>query len=106
MVVLTDYERGLRGKAALLNHIYKTGYTIAGTRVWTPEEMETLRRFYPDYAVAGQKTPPADISCTPPVKFHVLMITAQAVAANAILVGRDKAFEPLKAHFQVEDWIG
>jgi hypothetical protein len=49
MVVLTDYERGLRGKATLLKHIYKTGYTIAGRKVWTTEEMEILYRLHPDY---------------------------------------------------------
>jgi len=57
MVILTDYERGLRGKATLLNHIHKTGYTIAGTRVWTPEEIETLCRFYPDYDALLQALP-------------------------------------------------
>lgn len=35
-----------------------------------------------------------------------MMIAAQAVTAKAILVSRDKAFVHLKAHLQVEDWIG
>ncbi|WP_303827219.1 type II toxin-antitoxin system VapC family toxin [Asticcacaulis taihuensis] len=35
-----------------------------------------------------------------------MMIAAQAVTAKAILVSRDRAFVHLKAHLQVEDWIG
>lgn len=57
MVVLSDYECGLRGKATLLRHIHKTGYTIAGVKVWADKEVETLRRLYPNIAALLRALP-------------------------------------------------
>lgn len=42
------YRSGLQGQATIYRHIARTGQTLAGTAVWTPEEIAILRRDHAD----------------------------------------------------------
>ena len=37
------------GLSTILRHIQRTGCTLAGDRVWTPEERASLRNLYPHF---------------------------------------------------------
>lgn len=72
-MLLTRAEwRGLHGRDRLLEHIARTGLTIAGQPVWTAEELATLKRLYPDRDALARALPRR---------------TAQAIAHKARQIG-------------------
>lgn len=48
MILTRAQQRGLQARDRLLGHIESTGRTIAGDSVWTTDELDILRRLYPD----------------------------------------------------------
>lgn len=49
--------RGLQGRDRLLEHIERTGRTIAGDPIWTATEIDTLRSLYPDHTAISAALP-------------------------------------------------
>lgn len=48
MLLTRAQQRGMDGRDRLLDHILRTGCTIAGDPVWTDAELSLLRQHYPD----------------------------------------------------------
>lgn len=57
MILSRAQRRGLDGKAFLLGYIDRTGYTIAGDKAWTRDELNAMRRLYPDAAALSVALP-------------------------------------------------
>lgn len=57
MLDFQHLSRGLNGADQLQRYRERTGMVGRGRRIWTAEELEILRRLYPDYAAAKKALP-------------------------------------------------